>query len=212
MRHTAVVLGTLFLAPLPASAQTPDAQGSAASAAASSGLSVAWLDLEEIVQASAEGKIANAKVQALTQRKSNEIGERTKQLQASQQRLQAGGTVLNDAARLQLERDIERLNIDIQRMQQDAQAEVQELQVELQAEFQQKLMPVIEALVKERGVTFLFSRLEAGIVYADPATDLTMEIIRRFDAAASAPSAAPASAAPAQPPPAAPAATPPPGN
>ena len=188
-----------------------------AQAAATRGASVAWLDLQRIVETSAEGKIANAKVQALTQKKSNEIGDKTKQLQAAQQKLQTSGTVLNDGARSLLEKEIEKLNVDIQRMQQDAQAEIQELQTQLQGEFQKKLMPVVEVVVKERNIALLFSRNDAGIVYGDPGLDLTDEIVKRFDAAAATPSAAaprPPTAAPAptQKPPAGGQTTPPAGN
>lgn len=206
IKPTAVLLGAMLLAVPPVSARAQGAaapapgQAQAAAAATSAGLTVAWINLERIVQNSAEGKIANAKVQALTQRKSNEIGEKTKQLQASQQRLQAGGTVLNDTARAQLEKEIERLQVDIQRMQEDAQSEVQELQLQLQDEFQRKLMPVIERVVQERSVNFLFSSVEAGIVYADPDMDLTDVIIQRFDAASAAAPGASAAPAPANPP------------
>jgi len=220
--HTAVFLGTLLVAPsttfaqAPADSpqQAPAAPAPATGSAQMRGVSAYWLDLERIVQASAEGKIANAKVQALQTKKSSEISEKTKQLQASQQKLQAGGTVLNDSARNQLEREIDRLNVDIQRMQQDAQQELQELQVELQAEFQKKLMPVIEKLVKERNINILFSRVEAGIVFADPTLDLTDEVIKRFDASSAvAPPAAPKPSAPASKPPAAiPPSSPPPGS
>lgn len=208
-KQTAALLGMILMAAPVAAAQAPEAaaQGQAQAAAASAGLSVGWINLERIVQNSAEGKIANAKVQALTQRKSNEITAKSQELQTAQQRLQAGGTVLNEAARLQLERTIERLTVDIQRMQEDAQAEVQELQLELQDEFQRKLMPVIETLVDERGIHFLFSSVEAGIVYADPSMDLTDAVIQRFDAAAAAPAPPPATAVPAAPP-AAPSGTP----
>lgn len=208
--HAVVLLGALLLtAPLVSAArqQAP----APAPAAAARGASVAWLDLQRIVEASAEGKIANAKVQALTQKKSNEIGEKTKQLQAAQQKLQTSGTVLNDAARGQLEKDVDKLNVDIQRMQQDAQAEVQDLQAQLQNEFQKKLMPVIEAVVKERNIVLLFSRNDAGIVYGDPGLDLTEEIVKRFDAMAAPAAAAPAATAP-RPPTAAPTQKPPAGS
>lgn len=194
-KHTAVFLGTILLTVSVASAattanteQAPAAP--AAAQAAARGTSVAWLDLQRIVESSAEGKIANARVQALTQKKSNEIGEKTKQLQAAQQKLQTSGTVLSEAAQGTLQKEIDRLNVDIQRMQQDAQAEIQDLQGQLQNEFQKKLMPVIETLVKERGITLLFSRNDAGIVYGDPGLDLTDEVVKRFDATAATPPAA----------------------
>jgi hypothetical protein len=77
-----------------------------------------------------------------------------------------------------------------------------------------KLSPVIERVVKERNVNFLFSRVEAGIVFADPALDLTDELIKRLDAAAGTPppatGAKPSAPTPAPKPPATtPPATPP---
>jgi hypothetical protein len=81
---------------------------------------------------------------------------------------------------------------------------VQELQNELQAEFQQKLGPVIQQVAQEKKLEILFSALDAGIVWADAGLDLTTEVIQRFDAANPAPAAtaaprpaAPAAAAPA---------------
>jgi Skp family chaperone for outer membrane proteins len=224
-KYIVVLLGLICLAAPAAGAQAPAAgeapqqapTAAPAAAPARGGLTIGWVDLERIVQTSAEGKIASAKVQALTQKKSGELGEKNKQLQGAQQKLQAGGTVLNDSARAQLEREIDRLNVDLQRMQQDAQQELQELQQELQAEFMKKLSPIIERVVKERNISFLFSRVEAGIVFADPALDLTEDLIKRFDATAgSAPppatTAKPTAPAPAPKPPAIPPATPAPGT
>lgn len=195
-----VLLGTPLESTQAVAAQAPQqAAGAAAPAQAGAqarGVSVAWLDLQRIVETSAEGKIANAKVQALTQKKTNEIADKNKQLQAAQLKLQTGGTVLNDDARTQLEKEIDRLNLDIQRMQQDAQTEIQDLQAQLQNDFQKKLMPVIETLVKERNITMLFSRNDAGIVYGDPALDLTAEIIKRFDGMTATPAPAPSASAP----------------
>ena len=209
--HTAVVWGAVLLTAPVASAKLAAPQQAAAPtpAPAARGVSVAWLDLQRIVESSAEGKIANAKVQALTQKKQNEIADKSKQLQAAQQKLQTSGTVLNDNARGQLEKEIEKLNVDIQRMQQDAQAEIQDLQAQLQNDFQRKLMPVVETVVKEHNVALLFSRNDAGIVYGDPGLDLTDEIVKRFDAMAATP--APTAAAP-KPPAVTPAPRPPAGG
>ena len=53
---------------------------------------------------------------------------------------------MSDTARAQLQKDIEKAQVDAQRFDQDAQAEVNELQQELQDQFQAKLMPILEAL------------------------------------------------------------------
>ena len=101
-------------------------------------LRMAFLDLQRIAAESAEGKVASGQVQALTKKKTAELEEKTKALQANQEKLQQGGSVLNDAARAQTEREIERLTMEIDRFQEDANAEVQELQQELQNEFQEQ--------------------------------------------------------------------------
>src|SRR6185295_19104407 len=96
-----------------------------------------------------------------------------------------------------LQKEVDRLTVDIDRLQQDAQAEVQEFQQKQLSDFQEKLKPVVEGLVKELGVGLLFSMGDAGAIFVDPSLDITLEVIKRFDAAsAAAKPAAPAAAAP----------------
>ena len=174
-------------APAPAAAAVPFPDG----------VKYAFINVQRIASESNEGKASTSKVQALNQKKVNELNEKNKALQSSQQKLESGASVLNDAARGQLEKDIDRQQTDIQRFTDDAQKEVQELQNELQAEFQQKLGPVIQQVAQEKKLDILFSALDAGIVWADAGLDLTTEVIRRFDAANPAPAAAAPPAAPA---------------
>jgi outer membrane protein len=150
------------------------------------GAKVAYVNVQRIANESAEGKASTAKINALSQKKSTEINEKNKALQAAQQKLQSGGSLLNDAARGQLEKDIEKMNLDLQRMQQDAQAEVNELQTELQQEFQKKLLPIIQQVVAEKGVQILFSVQDSGILWADTGLDLSAEVIKRLDGGAAA--------------------------
>jgi hypothetical protein len=118
--------------------------------------------------------------------------------------------VLSPAAAGQLQKEVERLQVEIQRFTEDAQQEVTQLQTQLQEEFQMKLSPVVQQVATEKGLHLLFSAADAGIVWADLSLDITGEIIQRFDAAAKtagapAPKPAPAAAPPAAAAPAAPA-------
>jgi outer membrane protein len=144
---------------------------------------MAFVDLQRIAAESSEGKVASGKVQALTQKKSAELADKTKALQANQQKLQQGGAVLSEAARGQAQKEVDRLTVEIDRFQQDANAEVQEMQQQLQAEFQDKLRPVLDGVVKELGVGLLFSAGDAGAIFIDPSLDITGEVIKRFDTA-----------------------------
>ena len=57
------------------------------------------------------------------------------------------------------------------------------LSSQLQGEFQKKLLPVLEQLSKEKGLHFLFSGADAGLIWAEPGLDLTMEAVKKLDGA-----------------------------
>jgi len=164
------------------------------------GAKVGLVNLQQIASLSVEGKASTTRVQALITKKQAEAAAKAKALQDNQTKLNSGGALLNDVARAQLEKDIERQTVENDRFQQDAQAEITELQTQLQGDFQQKLFPVLNQLVQEKGLHVLLSAADAGVIIADPAIDLTLEAIKRFDAVGSKPAAAPAApAAPATP-------------
>ena len=143
---------------------------------------IAFIDINAIAGTSLSGKEASKKLSTLNDKKLAEINEKNKQLQALQTKLNTGGSVLNDTARAQLEKDIDRLQRDIQFTQQNAQEEMQEMQNELQGEFQKKLLPIIEEVAKEKGLHAVFSIDGSGAAYWHPGMLLTDEIVKRLDA------------------------------
>jgi len=158
----------------------------------------AYIDIGRIASESTEGQAANAKVQELSEQKVAEleatntnVQERVnglnQQLIEARQSLQQGQNVISAEAASSLQREISRLEVDIQRatqdsqaelqrMSQDAEADVTELQQSLQAEFETKLIPAIDKLAAEKGLSFIFNAAQ-GLVWADPSLDLTQELI-----------------------------------
>ncbi len=167
------------------------------------GAKVAYVNLQQIANLSAEGKSLTAKVQALMTKKQTDAATKSKQLADAQQKLQQSGALMSDVARAALEKDIERMNVEGQRFQQDAQAEINEMSQQLQNEFQQKLFPILDTLVKEHELHLLLSAADAGIVAGNAGIDLTLEAVRKLDERTlaggkpAAPAPAPAAAAPA---------------
>lgn len=147
------------------------------------GAKIGYVNLQVIAQLSAEGKAANGKVQAATQKKQAEIADKTKALQASQQKLQTGGTVMNEPARAALEKDIDRQTRELERLQQDAQTDLTELQQELLAEFQKKLFPVLAQLGEEKGLHLLLNVPSETVIWGADGLDLTLEAVKKLDAA-----------------------------
>ena len=167
--------------PAPAPAQAAPAPPPAPPAPFPPGAKIAFVNLQQIANLSAEGKALTAKVQALMQKKQSDAQAKQKALADAQQKLQQSGALMSDAARDQLPKDIDRMNVEGQRFQQDAQSEINQLSQDLQNEFQQKLFPILNDIVREHDLHLLLSAADAGIVAGNAGVDLTLEAVRRLD-------------------------------
>jgi len=170
--------------------QTPPAQPPAAPAAAPAqppapfpaGAKIAFFNPQAVFQGSADGKAAVTRVNALIQKKQTENADKAKLLQGNQQKLQTSGSVMNEAARSQLEKEIERQQREGERFQQDAQAEINEIQQEVNNEFGKKLQPIIEQIATEKGLHFVFNAADAGFAWVAPGLDISADVIKKLDA------------------------------
>jgi Skp family chaperone for outer membrane proteins len=192
---------------VPAAAQ--DAPAAQASLPFPAGVKYGYIDLQRILAASTEGQAANTQVEEMTGQKLAEIEARNaalqgqidmknQQMQAAQQKLQQGETVMSTEARLALQREIARLQLEVQRDTQDAQAEMQrvtqdaetelaDLQQQLQIEFDARLTPALELVATELGLDLLFNAGQGGLVWANSALDVTQAVVDRLNATAPAP-------------------------
>jgi len=187
-------------APRPAApAPAPAAAPVAPTVPFQDGLKYAYIRIDRIAAESNAGKVLNERVKALNDQKVRELNEKNKALQSVQQKLETGGSVLNDTARAQLQAEVERQQRDIQRFTEDAQQDLQALQQQLQEEFTRKLNPILDKVAKEKQVHMVFNATESGLVWADPSMDLTTDIIKALDTAGPAAAPAPATAKPAAP-------------
>jgi len=144
----------------------------------------AYIDLQRVANQSTDGQAANRQVQTLSEAKIAELEAKQMEMQGSQQRLEQNANVMSADAQIQLQRQIERLSVDIQRMTEDAEAEVGRLQQELQIQFQQKLIPAIDKVAAARGLEFIFSAGEGGLIWANPALDITMDVVEELNSTA----------------------------
>ena len=162
------------------------------------GAKIAYIDFQRVAQESIDGQSFSAKINALVTKKQAEGAEKAKQLQLNQQKLAQSGAVMSDAARAQLEKDIERQTREGERFQQDAQAEISELQQELQLEFQKKILPLVQQVFKEKGAADPAQPRRRRHRHRRSGSRLTTEVVKKLDAVAPKPAAS--AAKPATPP------------
>jgi Skp family chaperone for outer membrane proteins len=168
--------------------------------------------LRAIVECS-EGKQANEEFQKKFEAKRDELSRKQKEIETLQQQLKSQAATLNEEAGAALARSIEAKTTDLKRSQEDAEKEFNELRNQVFNRIGSKLAPLVQQYAKEKNFTLVLdsSSQTTQLTYVDPATDITDDVVKRYDAmqvssTSSAPAAKPATAAP---PPRAPVAKPP---
>jgi Skp family chaperone for outer membrane proteins len=146
------------------------------------GAKIAYIDIQAVAANSVDGKAASGRIQELQKKKMAEITEKNKALETAKTKQATGATIMNDQARLALEKEVDKLTREVQFLQQEAQSDSQALQAELQVEFQRKLNPVLEQIGKEKNLHLLVDINNSGAVWVDTGLDLTSEVIKRLDA------------------------------
>ena len=178
VRVLIVTAGVLTMAAHVAVAQTvpaPTAPGTLAR--------VAYFSPQRAFSESAEGKAAESRLSTFQADRERVVAEKSKALQAQQVALESSASLLSDAVRLQRGKEVERLKIEVQRYIEDADAELGFLQREIQAGFLARLQPAIEQVAREQGFQLVLNADQGTFVWADPAFDITGEVVKRIAAA-----------------------------
>ena len=189
-------------------AQTPPPTGGA-----QGGGRVAVVDFQRAVTENADGKKAQEKFMGELNKRQKEFEDKQKAMTDAQTKLQTGDKTLNDSAKSELARQVDKLNTELQRMNDDAQKDLGELQQQLFRPIAEKTQDVLKSYSAENNFAVVFdvSQQANSIIYFQDVADITTEIIRRVDATPSKPASAPATApkSTSTPPAAAPRSTPP---
>lgn len=181
----AMAQGSTPAAPSPAPPASPAAQAPSTAPAAATALpavtKVVYMEPERVFDESAEGKRLSASLDAFRQKKVAPLAERNKQLEALRAKRQDAATA-TAASIAALDREISRLALELERGSQDAEREYNEQAGQAQAEFQRKLQPILQQLLKESGAHVLLTPA-AGISWVDPSVDISAELVKRLDGA-----------------------------
>lgn len=164
---------------------------------------IAIIDIQQAIANSEEGKKESSVLNAKATAKRAELEKMQKDIEAMQKQLQDQATTLNDDAKAQLARQIDQKGKDLQRQQQDAQDEFQGLSQEIVSRIGRKMLKVIEQYASEQGYTAVLdvSSPQSGVLWYAPTSNITTEIIRRYDATGPKAAAPAAKPAPTPPPP-----------
>jgi outer membrane protein len=163
------------------------AQTEAAPAQAASPAKIAVINVERLVQESALGKEAFARVKKLNDQKKEEADKLAKELRDMEQKLADQGASLTDDKRDQLQKSYQEKAIAYKRFNDDAQRILEDAQKKELEQLEKRVLPVIQQVGKEKGFTMIFNKFQSGLVYADEGVDVTDDVLKRFNTTVAVP-------------------------
>jgi Skp family chaperone for outer membrane proteins len=172
-----------FLSAQAPAAQAPAAQAPAAPAPAVIGTAkVAWVDLEQVIIRCEEGKRELAALQQLVDKRTGELRSKQQEAQLLSDQLRIQGDKLKPEVREDLQVQIEAKNIELQRFQEDSQKEVDNRRGRITNSMAKKVIPVVEKLAKEKGLSFVMYLNPSITPWVDPALIITDEVVTAYNA------------------------------
>ena len=144
-------------------------------------LAVAVIDVNLLVQDSAAGKEAMARLKKAQDEKVAERKKMTDEINGLQKQLESQRSTLTDSKIADLQKQIEDKSIALKRFDDDAQQQLEEAKQKELAGLEKQIMPIIQELGKERKLLLIFNKFQSGLVYADDSVDLTDEVLKRFN-------------------------------
>jgi outer membrane protein len=144
---------------------------------------VAFVDLQLVVANSKLGKAGHDQMTALNDKLGAALAAKNKEIQALQDKIKTQQNLVADNILQGLARDLDKATREAQFMQQDSQVQINQLNEQLLTNFQEKVLPLVEDLRKEKGLWIIFALGDnSNIAAAHAGLDLSQEIIKRLDA------------------------------
>jgi outer membrane protein len=178
-------------------AQTPATTQAAASI---SPAKIAWMNLQQALLTTDEGKSMYADLQKYIEDKQKEMDGLRKEGDTLKSKLEVQRTKLSDEALAKLEEEIDAKDTAIQRFQQDTQKDIESKQARMTNYLGKKMQSVIDKICKEKGIGALLIINQQRDAFIDTSLIITEELVKAYNkeyaaGAAKAPAAAPAAPA-----------------
>jgi outer membrane protein len=144
------------------------------------------INSQDVLEKSAEGKRVIARLQEKDKTNQASLAKLDDDIRQLDTKINTQRLTLSEEALYNMSADLTKKQTDRKRVAEDASRDFQDLQVKLFNKVQSELIPIIEALGKEKGIDIILDLAKSGAVYFNPSIDLTEEVIKRYDASKAA--------------------------
>ena len=159
---------------------------------------IAIVNMQGAILSTKDGQKAQQELQAKFSPKKAELDKKQSDLAAIQDQLRKGTATLSDEAKAKMQNDITSGQKSLTRDGEDFDAEVQQEEQKLMGDLWQKMMDVVTKYATQNGYAMVVDvSNQQTVIWADPSTIITAEVVKLYDQAHPQTGAAPAKSAPA---------------
>ena len=144
-------------------------------------LTVAVIDVQQVVNESAAGKETMTRLRKLQDDKVAEGRKKADDLEGLRKQLATQRATLTDTRVAELEKQIEDRQVELQRFSDDTKQYLADAQRRELDALEKQIMPIINEIGREQKIQMIFNKFQSGLVYADDAVDITEQVVRRFN-------------------------------
>jgi outer membrane protein len=158
------------------------AAAAAAAPLSAQAVKIGYVDFEKLSQQAPGVAEAQKTLQTEGQKYQTELQHLGTQLDSLQTAFQKQQSTLTATAKQQREQEFQQRLTAAQQREQQIQQAMQQRQEQLLGPIQKQVLDTVEALRKEGGYAMILGKQGSGIIAADPALDLTDQVLQRLGA------------------------------
>jgi outer membrane protein len=150
-------------------------------AEAASQIKIGYVDLQQALNESQHGKDAKEKFSEELKERQEQIASNEAKLKEMQEELQKKAPILKEEAVKEKEAELKKEAENFQKFFLQSEEEMKRKESQLTRSILQGLEVVVKEIAKEKGYTFIFEKMEGGILYGPDADDLTGEVVKKYN-------------------------------
>lgn len=145
-------------------------------------MKIGVVDSQEVLEKSQEGKRVTAQIESKNKTLQEDLARLDDKIRELETKLNTQRLTLTQEAANNLISDIDKKRTERARFVEDSRRELNELTQRLFNKLQSELRPIIADIGKEKNLDLIFDVGSSGIIYFNPAVNLTQEVIQKYDA------------------------------
>lgn len=141
---------------------------------------VGLINMQEAIRGTADGKKAEQTLRKEMEDLQKKMQGEGKKIQDQMESLRKQGMVMDEKTRREKEEAIQKQIMSLREEEAKNTQKFQERDQQISQPIIKKLRDIVSAIAKEKGLTLVMDG--GNVVYAEPGSDITAEVIKRYDA------------------------------